>query len=169
MPPDFSVGFRAPSEHISPCRATGSIPTEGETEGALPIFDLCTMCRSGKFQGLGLLVQVGHLEDCGDVPGLLIDGQCTTCKGSSNRCTHTKIFNISRGHPGACVCVRLLLPLCTCFPLTNARTHVCRACLLFLIFKCAFSGASPAACVCAHQHMACRSLTMSAVSEGKYS
>jgi hypothetical protein len=59
------------------------------------ILSLCNLCRGGHYKGPGSLVQVGYFEESNDAPGLLIDGECKTCKGSSNRCTHTRIFKLA--------------------------------------------------------------------------
>ena len=65
------------------------------------ILKLCTLCREGHYRGLGSMVQVGYFHEGYDAPGLLIDGECKTCKGSSKRCIHTRIYKLAGGGEGA--------------------------------------------------------------------
>lgn len=71
--------------------SNGDNATSSDTVRDTRIIKLCDVVRKG-YSKQGLLVQVGLFEDGQIFPGLLIGGQCTTCKNSKNKCFHTRVY-----------------------------------------------------------------------------
>jgi hypothetical protein len=90
--------------YFSDGQQQGEEDQPGEQEGEEFVTKLCKLKLRHVIEHADL-VQVCRFEDVRNPPGFLVKGNCWTCRNSSNRCYHTRVYKKHCGQPGVTVTV----------------------------------------------------------------